>query len=197
MKRKFTDKQEVQNLYKEAFLQLTGTANLHIAEEDADETDVNTLLYTHVYDMDVGIMRALISNAAAPPDAISNKDSRRNWYKPENCPVWWQETGLAFKSVNQTEGKKEIKKMQLMALVESLQNFQQIQPKVPQRTNRTGYVSRFQCEIEGVAEEVGGISADEVEVEVEVASAEEVEDGGFSTVEVGGVTGVSVESAPS
>ena len=51
------------------------------------------------------------------------------------------------------------------------------------------------CEIEGVAEEVGGISA--VEVEVEVASAEEVEDGGFSTVEVGGVTGVSVESAPS
>ena len=144
MKRKFTDKQEVQNLYKEAFLQLTGTANLHIAEEDADETDVNTLLYTHVYDMDVGIMSALISNAAAPPDAISNKDSRRNWYKPENCPVWWQGTGLAFKSVNQTEGKKEIKKMQLMALVESLQNFQQIQPKVPQRTNRTGYVSRFQ-----------------------------------------------------
>ena len=55
----------------------------------------------------------------------------------------------------------------------------------------------LQCEIEGVAEEVGGISADEVEVEVEVASAEEVEDGGFSTVEVGGVTGVSVESAPS
>jgi hypothetical protein len=53
----------------------------------------------------------------------------------------------------------------------------------------------LQCEIEGVAEEVGGISA--VEVEVEVASAEEVEDGGFSTVEVGGVTGVSVESAPS
>jgi hypothetical protein len=48
----------------------------------------------------------------------------------------------------------------------------------------------LQCEIEGVAEEVGGISADEVEVEVEVASAEEVEDGGFSTVEVGGVTGV-------
>jgi hypothetical protein len=33
-----------------------------------------------------------------------DKDSRRNWYKPENCPVWWQETGLAFKSVNQTEG---------------------------------------------------------------------------------------------
>ena len=55
----------------------------------------------------------------------------------------------------------------------------------------------LQCEIEGVAEEVGGISADEVEVEVEVASAEEVEDGGFSTVEVGSVTGVSVESAPS
>lgn len=37
----------------------------------------------------------------------------------------------------------------------------------------------LQCEIEGVAEEVGGISADEVEVEVEVASAEEVEDGVF------------------
>jgi hypothetical protein len=37
-----------------------GTANLHIAEEVSDETDVNTLLYTHVYDMDVGIMRALI-----------------------------------------------------------------------------------------------------------------------------------------
>ena len=67
----------------------------------------------------------------------------------------------------------------------------------------------MQCEIEGVAEEVGGISAkevevevevasaEEVEVEVEVASAEEVEDAGFSTVEVGGVTGVSVESAPS
>ena len=54
----------------------------------------------------------------------------------------------------------------------------------------------LQCEIEGVAEEVGGISADEVEVEVEVASAEEVEDGGFSTVEVGGVAGVSVESVP-
>jgi hypothetical protein len=34
----------------------------------------------------------------------------------------------------------------------------------------------LQCEIEGVVEEVGGISADEVEVEVEVASAEEVED---------------------
>jgi hypothetical protein len=29
----------------------------------------------------------------------------------------------------------------------------------------------------------------EVEVEVEVASAEEVEDGGFATVEVGGVRG--------
>ena len=51
-----------------------GTANLQIAEEVADETDVNTLLYTHLYDMDVGIMRALISNAAAPPDAISSEN---------------------------------------------------------------------------------------------------------------------------
>jgi hypothetical protein len=33
-----------------------------------------------------------------------DKDGRRNWYKPENCSLWWQETGLPFKSVNQTEG---------------------------------------------------------------------------------------------
>lgn len=55
-------------MYKIIFVITIGTANLHIAEEVADETDVNTLLYTHVYDMDVGIMRALISNAAAPPE---------------------------------------------------------------------------------------------------------------------------------
>lgn len=50
------------------------TANLHLAEELEDETDFNTLLHTHVYDMCVGIMRALISNAAAPPDTISSEN---------------------------------------------------------------------------------------------------------------------------
>jgi hypothetical protein len=67
------------------------------------------------------------------------------------------------------------------------------------QNNFYSHLKNTVCDIEinGGAEEVGGISADEVEVEVEAALAEEVEDGDFSTVEVGSVTGVSVESAPS
>ena len=46
-----------------------------VPDEDGMVThDIDNLLCTHVYDLDVGIMRGIISAAAAPPDSLSSKN---------------------------------------------------------------------------------------------------------------------------
>ncbi|XP_052098479.1 uncharacterized protein LOC127733168 [Mytilus californianus] len=97
-------------------------------------------------------MRLLISQSAGPLTSLSNKDGRRNWYKPENCPSCWKETGLPFVSVDQSDGKKCIKQIGLMTLVESLQHQKGISPTRPEKINKSMFASRFRY-INGTEEE--------------------------------------------
>nr|XP_034301305.1 uncharacterized protein LOC105347498 isoform X2 [Crassostrea gigas] len=159
MKDFFFRKPEVEKLFKEAVLSQTynnkerqEVGGTRTGNPSTEELSVKEVLHQHAYDMDISLMRSIISQAASPPKAISNKDGRRNWYSRENCPDWWTRTGLPFQSVNHApSGSKKLTKIPLMSLIESLQTYLGITPNGAKKTNKTSYVSCFLYAIDDAA----------------------------------------------
>ena len=52
--------------------------------QEPDIEDIHSLLYTHVYDLDVGLMRGIISAAAAPPNSLSSENVLINAFNAFN-----------------------------------------------------------------------------------------------------------------
>ncbi|XP_060601810.1 uncharacterized protein LOC132755041 isoform X2 [Ruditapes philippinarum] len=90
----FALKTEVQTAYKEAVLN-------HSYEGTSEDCSYKECLDKHVFDLNVDMMRSILSTVAGPSSSLSNKSGRRNWYQDRNCPAWWRRTGIAFQSVNQ------------------------------------------------------------------------------------------------
>lgn len=85
MKDFFFRKPEVEKLFKEAVLSQTynnkerqEVGGTRTGNPSTEELSVKEVLHQHAYDMDISLMRSIISQAASPPKAISNKDGRIN-----------------------------------------------------------------------------------------------------------------------
>ncbi|XP_060563230.1 uncharacterized protein LOC132722716 isoform X2 [Ruditapes philippinarum] len=135
----FALKTEVQTAYKEAVL---NHSYGETEEGTSEDCSYKECLDKHVFDLNVDMMRSILSTVAGPSNSLSNKSGRRNWYQDRNCPAWWRRTGIAFQSVNQRDGKK-LGTNSLMKLIESLQQQYGIVPGCPKCANKTGYISVF------------------------------------------------------
>ena len=59
------------------------------ANKSGSTAELAEALNVHVFDINVEMLRAIVSQALSPTTAVTGRDAKRFWYRdPENCPFW-------------------------------------------------------------------------------------------------------------